>query len=116
MKTNGKQTYRGQDFEEDTNAKIKRLLGYEETLYKHAKDGTEQQKRNDARSILEDDENNNLNARQLILKAKGPHGAGENLSFPTRKEIEDTHHAAAAGKEAEARRQRSLSTSDHMEK
>ena len=39
---------------------------------------------------------------QLILKAKGPHGAGVIPSFPTREEFEGTHQADAARKQSAA--------------
>ena len=71
MKTNGSQTYWGQNFDDSTSTKIKRLLGFDDVLHKHATDGTEEQKRIEARRILEEDDNASLNARELILKANG---------------------------------------------
>ena len=115
MKTNGSQTYWGQNFDDSTSTKINRLLGYDDVLHKHATDGTEEQKRIEARRILEEDDNANLNARQLILKAKGSHGAGLDPNFPTQDEIEADHLAGTLRKQAAASTENTKETqSDNM--
>ena len=89
MKTDGKSTFWGKQLPEDTDLKIKKLLGVNLELHTTGKDQQSTEDRKLALEILDDPEHKWLNARQLLLKLKEAHGSGVNLTFPTRSQIQE---------------------------
>ena len=89
MKTDGKSTFWGKQLPEDTDLKIKKLLGVNLELHTTGKDQQSTEDRKLALKILDDPEHKWLNARQLLLKLKEAHGSGVNLTFPTRSQIQE---------------------------
>ena len=90
MKHDGKATFWGKKIDDDLDESTKRLLGQDMELHKGGKDAEEIAGREDARELLEDPENKNLNARQVVMKYKQAHGSGVDLAYPTKQEI-DSH-------------------------
>ena len=50
-----------------------------------------------AQAILDDPRMKGLNARQVMLRQKGPHGGGADLTFPDASEIDAAHRHARQG-------------------
>ena len=94
MKTKGNATYWGQDFLDDTDINVKRLLGMDLTLETGATDGDETHARQEALDIIQDPDMQGLNARQLMLRQKHAHGSGRDPEFPEEEDINRTHREA----------------------
>ena len=88
MKANGSKTYWGQDFDDDTEESIKRLIGKENTLEREGQNRDETDAMKAAKAILDQQEMKPLNARQIMLKHKQAFGSGSDLTFPTYEDID----------------------------
>ena len=88
MKTDGRETYWGADFSNDSDEKARKLLGGNLELHAPGSDARKSEERQAAVEILEDPEVAHLNARQIMLKHKAAHGSGSNIEFPDANEIQ----------------------------
>lgn len=70
MKADGRKTYWGTEFRNDTDAKVKNLLGENLELQTPGSDSRKTEERQAALDIIEDPEMSNLNARQIMLSTK----------------------------------------------
>lgn len=82
-------TYWGLDFNEDILDHVKSLLGKDDTLDIPATNGKETEARELATIILDDPDNEHLNARQRMQRHKEASGTGIDLTFPDVGTIED---------------------------
>ena len=89
MKADGKTTFWGKQLPEDTDDKIKKLLGVNMELHTPGKDQQSTDDRNLALEILAEPGHKWLNARQILLKIKQAHGSGVDLIFPTQAQIQE---------------------------
>ena len=94
MKTKGNATYWGQDFLDDTDDNVKKLLGHDITLETDGTDADETDARQQALEMIQDPSMQGLNARQLMLRQKHAHGSGLDLEFPDEDDINETHREA----------------------
>lgn len=102
MKSNGSNTFWGQDFGNDTEDGIKTLLGFDDVLEQGGLDGDETTAREEATIIFDDNGSDGLNDRQLMFKQKLAFGGGIKIEFPTAESIERhaSSHATARGPSA----------------
>ena len=89
MRIDGRATFWGRSFDDTLDARTKKLLGWDLELHGHGEDQEETEARAKAIDIIDDYSNRWLNARQIILKYKMPHGSGTSPSFPTESQIEE---------------------------
>ena len=92
MRLNGKATFWGKTFDDTINDRTKKLLGMDLELHTPGRDADETKAREEALDIIEDPENKWLNARQVLLKIKRPHGSCEYLQYPTAQQIDTNMH------------------------
>ena len=88
MKADGRNTYWGTDFRNDSDPKVRKLLGENLELQTPGSDARKSEERQAAFDILEDPDVAHLNARQIMLKHKAAHGSRSNLDFPDQNEIQ----------------------------
>ena len=88
MKADGRKTYWGTDFRNDSDSKVRKFLGEYLELQTPGSDVRTTEERQAANDILEDPEVAHLNARQIMLKHKAAHGSGSNPEFPDHTEIQ----------------------------
>ena len=88
MRLEGEATFWGKNFDDSIDEKTKKLLGMDLELHTQGKNREETEARKEAIDIIDDQANRWLNARQVILKYKMPHGSGTNPQFPTERQID----------------------------
>jgi len=88
MRIDGKATYWGKNFDDTLSDKTMKLLGLDVELHEQGKKEDDTKANKDALEIINNYENRWMNARQVLLKYKMPHGSGTNPQFPTRSQIE----------------------------
>ena len=93
MKLDGKATFWGKDFDDAIDEKTKEVLGLDLELYKPGKNDDVSKANQEALNIIKDHTNKWLNARQVMLKYKTPHGSGADPQFPTEEQVNDSMRA-----------------------
>ena len=78
MKADGSNTFRGADFVEDFDEKVRKLLGENRELFTTGSDARKTEERQAVAEILEDPMVEGFNARQVMLKYNAAHGSGNN--------------------------------------
>ena len=89
MKADGRKTYWGTNFCNDSDPKARKLLGENLELHTPGSDARKSEERQAAVDILEEPHVAHLNARQIMLKYKAAHGSGSNPDFPDEIEIQE---------------------------
>ena len=90
MKADGQKTYWGTAISDDLSRKIKRLLGYDCELRRPGINARITEQREAAVEICDNQELEGYNARQIMLKHKGAHGSGIDLTFRKAKRSKTT--------------------------
>ena len=70
MKADGRRTYWGTDFRNDSDPKVRKLLGENLELQTPGSDARKSEERQAASDILEDPDVAQLNARQIMLNTQ----------------------------------------------